>query len=30
MSSTLRNLLINSGIEFEDRGVHDLKGVTGE
>jgi hypothetical protein len=30
MSSTLRDLLIGSGIEFEDRGVHELKGVPGE
>jgi hypothetical protein len=30
MSSTLRDLLIGSGIEFEDRGAHELKGVPGE
>jgi hypothetical protein len=30
MSNTLRDLLIGSAIEFEDRGVHELKGVLGE
>lgn len=30
VSSTLRDLVIGSGIEFEDRGAHDLKGVPGE
>jgi class 3 adenylate cyclase len=30
VSSTLRDLVIGSGIEFEDRGTHDLKGVPGE
>jgi class 3 adenylate cyclase/pimeloyl-ACP methyl ester carboxylesterase len=30
VSSTLRDLVIGSGLEFEDRGVHVLKGVPGE
>jgi len=30
VSSTLRDLVIGSGIEFEDRGAHELKGVPGE
>jgi class 3 adenylate cyclase len=30
VSSTLRDLVIGSGLEFEDRGGHDLKGVPGE
>ena len=30
VSSTLRDLVIGSGLEFEDRGVHTLKGVPGE
>jgi class 3 adenylate cyclase len=30
VSSTLRDLVIGSGLEFEDRGVHELKGVPGE
>ena len=30
VSSTLRDLVIGSGIGFEDRGTHDLKGVPGE
>ncbi len=29
-SSTLRDLTIGSGLEFEDRGNHELKGVPGE
>jgi class 3 adenylate cyclase len=29
VSSTLRDLVIGSGIEFEDRGAHGLKGVPG-
>jgi class 3 adenylate cyclase len=29
-SSTLRDLVIGSGLEFEDRGAHTLKGVPGE
>jgi class 3 adenylate cyclase/pimeloyl-ACP methyl ester carboxylesterase len=30
VSSTLRDLVIGSGIEFEERGAHQLKGVPGE
>jgi class 3 adenylate cyclase len=30
VSSTLRDLVIGSGIEFDDRGTHQLKGVPGE
>jgi class 3 adenylate cyclase len=30
VSSTLRDLVIKSGLEFEDRGAHELKGVPGE
>jgi class 3 adenylate cyclase len=30
VSSTLRDLVIGSGLEFEDRGGHSLKGVPGE
>jgi class 3 adenylate cyclase/pimeloyl-ACP methyl ester carboxylesterase len=30
VSSTLRDLVTGSGLEFEDRGVHTLKGVPGE
>jgi class 3 adenylate cyclase len=30
VSSTLRDLVIGSGLEFEDRGTHRLKGVPGE
>ncbi|MEA3099779.1 adenylate/guanylate cyclase domain-containing protein, partial [Caballeronia mineralivorans] len=30
VSSTLRDLVIGSGIEFEDRGAQELKGVPGE
>jgi class 3 adenylate cyclase/dienelactone hydrolase len=30
VSSTVRDLVAGSGIEFEDRGVHALKGVPGE
>ena len=29
VSSTLRDLVIGSGLEFEDRGAHTLKGVPG-
>jgi class 3 adenylate cyclase len=29
VSSTVRDLVAGSGIEFEDRGLHDLKGVPG-
>ena len=30
VSSTLRDLVIGSGLEFEVRGTHELKGVPGE
>ena len=30
VSSTLRDLVIGSGLKFEDRGAHQLKGVPGE
>ena len=30
VSSTVKDLVIGSGIEFEDRGAHELKGVPGE
>jgi len=30
VSSTVRDLVIGSGLEFEDRGTHQLKGVPGE
>ena len=30
VSSTVRELVVGSGIEFEDRGAHELKGVPGE
>lgn len=30
VSSTVRDLVVGSGIEFEDRGTHALKGVPGE
>ena len=30
VSSTLRDLVIGSGIEFDDRGTHELKGVPGD
>jgi class 3 adenylate cyclase/pimeloyl-ACP methyl ester carboxylesterase len=30
VSSTLRDLVIGSGLEFDDRGTHPLKGVPGE
>jgi class 3 adenylate cyclase len=30
VSSTVRDLVAGSGIEFEDRGTHELKGVPGE
>jgi class 3 adenylate cyclase len=30
VSSTLRDLVIGSGLEFDDRGTHGLKGVPGE
>jgi class 3 adenylate cyclase len=30
VSSTVKDLVAGSGIEFEDRGFHELKGVPGE
>jgi pimeloyl-ACP methyl ester carboxylesterase len=30
VSQTVRDLVVGSGLEFEDRGAHDLKGVPGE
>ena len=30
VSSTVRDLVIGSGLEFEDRGAHALKGVPGQ
>ena len=30
VSSTVKDLVAGSGIEFEDRGQHELKGVPGE
>ena len=30
VSSTLRDLVIGSGLQFEDRGAHTLKGVPGD
>jgi class 3 adenylate cyclase len=30
VSSTLRDLVIGSGLEFEERRTHELKGVPGE
>jgi class 3 adenylate cyclase len=30
VSSTLRDLVIGSGLEFDDRGSYELKGVPGE
>ena len=30
VSSTLRDLVIGSGLEFESRGAYELKGVPGE
>jgi class 3 adenylate cyclase len=30
VSSTLRDLVIGSGLSFDDRGAHELKGVPGE
>ncbi|MGH3110580.1 MAG: hypothetical protein ACRDQT_06655 [Gaiellaceae bacterium] len=29
-SSTVRDLVAGSGLQFEDRGSHELKGVPGE
>jgi len=30
VSQTVKDLVAGSGIEFEDRGAHDLKGIPGE
>lgn len=30
VSNTLRDLVIGSGLEFDDRGTHELKGVPGQ
>jgi class 3 adenylate cyclase len=30
VSSTVKDLVAGSGIEFEDRGVHELKGIPGD
>ena len=30
VSSTLRDLVIGLGLEFEERGAHELKGVPGD
>jgi hypothetical protein len=30
VSSTVKDLVAGSGIEFTDRGVHELKGIPGE
>ena len=30
VSSTVKDLVVGSGIEFESRGAHELKGVPGE
>ena len=30
MSRTVRDLVTGSGLKFEDRGLHQLKGVEGE
>jgi class 3 adenylate cyclase len=30
VSGTLRDLVIGSGLEFDDRGTHRLKGVPGD
>jgi class 3 adenylate cyclase len=30
VSSTVRDLVAGSGIVFQDRGVHELKGIPGE
>lgn len=30
VSRTVKDLVVGSGIEFADRGTHDLKGVPGE
>jgi class 3 adenylate cyclase len=30
VSQTVKDLVAGSGIEFEERGIHELKGVPGE
>ena len=30
VSSTVRDLMLGSGLAFEDRGTHDLKGIPGQ
>jgi len=30
VSSTVKDLVVGSGIDFDDRGTHELKGVPGE
>jgi class 3 adenylate cyclase len=30
VSSTVKDLVAGSGIEFDDRGVHELKGIPGD
>ena len=30
MSSTVKDLVVGSGIDFEERGAHELRGVPGE
>jgi class 3 adenylate cyclase len=30
VSSTVKDLVVGSGIEFQDRGIHALKGVPGD
>jgi class 3 adenylate cyclase len=30
VSSTIKDLVVGSGLDFEDRGIHELKGVPGE
>jgi hypothetical protein len=30
VSGTVKDLVAGSGLEFDDRGVHELKGVPGE
>ena len=30
VSSTVKDLVAGSGLDFEDRGVHELKGIPGE
>jgi hypothetical protein len=30
VSATVKDLVVGSGLEFEDRGSHELKGIPGE